>query len=503
MIYAYYQGDNIGYWLSRSGLEFHHDTSYDEWLERPQHQRLALHEEVVHSESSARQIHRLVKNSALCMIFVPELIDDAWFRQFDRENVVFFMAGYLNRPESDQSLLTRDQWYRAVLTELGKMPDFHPSYASVADPSWPSADQLLAMPVPPHYIIDELCGHFHGYPQIEHVEPVETTYAVVDRWTQILAHPLFAEFYLDVRDPSWPTLEELQTMKAPPELVRQEILMSFQAPEEQDTKQRLDLVHDVLRAATNSGVLELARSEFHYYFFWSTVDLYQRRPYILKLLDPDPDRRGFDALLGRRKSHRDLVYDRIDHDRNVVTYFAQGDPGDVAQSQQFIWPELILPRSTGPVSDTTDEIMVDGVVASLSQVMPIEIYNRTAYSLVCESQCDNGFSFFTEKIIKPMIARRIFVVFSGQHYLRNLRELGFRTFDGIIDEGYDDILRMEDRGQAVLDLVQDLQDRDPQELYQQAREILDHNYQLVMGTDWQQVMCDVIKKHADNVFGNK
>jgi hypothetical protein len=82
---------------------------------------------------------------------------------------------------------------------------------------------------------------------------------------------------------------------------------------------------------------------------------------------------------------------------------------------------------------------------SLSQVIPLSIYNQTAYSVVAETNYDNNYIFNTEKIVKPILARRLFLVVSGQHYLRNLRSLGFKTFDGIIDETYDTIADFEQR----------------------------------------------------------
>jgi hypothetical protein len=292
-------------------------------------------------------------------------------------------------------------------------------------------------------------------------------------------------------------------MEAPPEIVRQEILMTFQEPQEQGGALALDHMHDVLNSMAKFQGMQWARCDLHFYFFWSTTDLYRLQPQILPQLHHNHAVKGFDALLGRKKPHRDLIYQAIDHDRNLVTYFDQEDPTDMARCTQFIWPESVLARPQHRVSDTTDEILINGVIASLSQVIPIEVYNRTAFSLVCESQCDNAFSFFTEKIIKPILSRRIFIVFSGQHYLRNLRCLGFKTFDGIIDESYDAIPRMEDRGEAVLALVNQLQDRDPREIYAPAQEALDHNYELIMTTDWQQIMCDRIKNHVENFFLNK
>lgn len=490
--------------MSKSGLIHHHDVDYQTWLSRPKHQRLALHEEVVSSESSIQHLNDLVENSSLCVIFVPELIDDEWFEQFDKKNVLFFMAGILNSPESDQGLIDREQWYRAVLKELMRTTGFQSNYANVADPSWPSLQNLWHTTPVPRHVVDELCQQLDQYPKIDiqDLPRMSEVGLVKDQWTHILHHPLFAEFYHDIKDLSWPDLNTLQEMSSPPEHIRQEILMSFQEPEQQDPYQRLDLVKDILLASGGEDRLQWARAELHCYFFWSTVDLYQRRPDLLGLLEPKADLKGFDILLGRKKRHRDLVYTNIDCAQHVVTYF-QHDPQDITVSDEFIWPESILPRPNYVIKDTTQEIKVGDVITSLSQVLPIEIYNQTAFSLVCESQCDNGFSFFTEKIVKPMMAKRVFLVFSGQHYLKNLRSLGFQTFGSIFDEGYDDILRMEERGLAICDLVAQISSQDPGQIYDQAQSILEHNYRLIMSTDWQQNMCNRIKLCVDNWFGNK
>jgi hypothetical protein len=63
-------------------------------------------------------------------------------------------------------------------------------------------------------------------------------------------------------------------------------------------------------------------------------------------------------------------------------------------------------------------------------------YSHSAYNIVSETLINEEI-FITEKIWKPIIAQQMFVVHGRQHYLKNLRELGFKTFDGIIDESYD------------------------------------------------------------------
>ena len=112
---------------------------------------------------------------------------------------------------------------------------------------------------------------------------------------------------------------------------------------------------------------------------------------------------------------------------------------------------------------------------NISQVIPFKIYEKSACSIVCETYPSNNFSFFTEKIAKPLIAGRLFIVIAGQHYLRNLRSLGFKTFDGIIDETYDSEPNNEIRWQMAIEQAISLTDNNQQEIYDRCKDIFNHN----------------------------
>jgi hypothetical protein len=123
---------------------------------------------------------------------------------------------------------------------------------------------------------------------------------------------------------------------------------------------------------------------------------------------------------------------------------------------------------------------------SISTIVPISIYNQTAYSIVAETNFDNDYSFYTEKIVKPIIAERLFIVFSGQYYLRNLRSLGFRTFDGIIDETYDTIEDPTTRFARAFKQMEYLITLSQADVLEKIREIVEHNKRIMFETDWQQ-----------------
>lgn len=101
-------------------------------------------------------------------------------------------------------------------------------------------------------------------------------------------------------------------------------------------------------------------------------------------------------------------------------------------------------------------------------------YNHSAYNIVSETQID-GEIFLTEKIWKPIIAQQLFVVYGRQHYLKNLRELGFKTFNNIIDESYDEESVPEKRIDKIVDLCKFLKSQNWKVLYEITKEIREHN----------------------------
>jgi len=66
-----------------------------------------------------------------------------------------------------------------------------------------------------------------------------------------------------------------------------------------------------------------------------------------------------------------------------------------------------------------------------------EPYLDTYFSLVSETVFEYPYSFRTEKMAKPLAIGHPFVVASNQGYYRDLRNLGFQTFDQLIDESFD------------------------------------------------------------------
>jgi len=193
----------------------------------------------------------------------------------------------------------------------------------------------------------------------------------------------------------------------------------------------------------------------------------------------------FDALLGARKPHRDFVmycmqkHDRL-RDQCLLSYRDIFHSGTVIDSisqqikQNFLQYELEWPFVSNNIDPQWE--VKQQLDKSISPFVPWELYKRSWYSIVCETNSVGDRLFLTEKTTKPMFAKRLFVMFSTANFLQNLRDLGFETFGCVIDESYDyqqhDIVRW----QQAFDQVLSLSQQDPVKVYRKIKPILEHNY---------------------------
>jgi len=224
----------------------------------------------------------------------------------------------------------------------------------------------------------------------------------------------------------------------------------------------------------------------HYSPQWLGPELERLRPY-------DTKPQAFDALLGLVKPHRSYVYQQIKQWRPsmfLTTYY--GD-GPIVPNGDFMMPRGV--SVSGDIWRSSWEVQYRGANVRLSHVIPTDIYNITAYSLVTETYHSNNFCFFTEKTAKCFLARRLFVMFAGQYYLKTLRSLGFQTFSSVIDESYDEEPDAELRWLKAWAQVQYLCDQDQQQVLTKIRDVLEHNFARITTGAWN------FDRHLHTVFG--
>jgi hypothetical protein len=237
--------------------------------------------------------------------------------------------------------------------------------------------------------------------------------------------------------------------------------------------------------------LKYAKVSKWFSWFESTSNFYINNLFLLEQLRPfDAKSKYFDILLGQKRPHRTCIYDEIINqklvDNCILTYIKTlHQPFQERDNSEWIWETQGVVIPDWPMRHTVLKVKYYDQLISLSQIIPLEIYNQTAYSLVAETWgTDNRFTFNTEKIVKPILAERLFLVASNQYYLRNLRNLGFKTFDNIIDESYDSESDYKKRCAMIVDQMKYLMFLPQQQIFEKILSIVKHNKQVMLETDW-------------------
>jgi len=113
-------------------------------------------------------------------------------------------------------------------------------------------------------------------------------------------------------------------------------------------------------------------------------------------------------------------------------------------------------------------------------VTPSKYHTNSYCNIVMETHFDadqSGGSFLTEKTFKPIKHGQLFFVAGAVGSLQALRDLGYRTFDNMLDNSYDTIVDNTQRWKKLCDSVQ--QARHQLDIrFEACRQDIEHNQQL-------------------------
>jgi hypothetical protein len=199
----------------------------------------------------------------------------------------------------------------------------------------------------------------------------------------------------------------------------------------------------------------------------------------------------FDALLGSRRRHRDFVMKEFIQsellNQSIITYrnlYKEQDIEKYNQEHDQNFPEVKISYPYVNSNYSVDwEIPTDSNGTFPITGVPWEIYRQTYYTILTESRykiepCTNKDIFFmSEKTAKPILAKRLFIVFSISDFLKQLHDFGFKTFGNVIDESYDQEPDPFKRFSLAFEQVRYLHSQDPDQIYQKIQPIVEHNHQ--------------------------
>ena len=108
-------------------------------------------------------------------------------------------------------------------------------------------------------------------------------------------------------------------------------------------------------------------------------------------------------------------------------------------------------------------------------------YANAGIEVVLETIFDDTRWHLTEKILRPIACGKPFILASTPGSLEYLRNYGFKTFQGLIDESYDQISDSSARLHAIIlemKRIAALDSRDKLDLYKELHEIAKYNKQI-------------------------
>ena len=134
----------------------------------------------------------------------------------------------------------------------------------------------------------------------------------------------------------------------------------------------------------------------------------------------------------------------------------------------------------------------------------LSLFDESAESLlylVTETVATGRRHHLTEKTFKPIALGMPFVIAGTKGSLEYLRSYGFRTFEGIWDESYDqaeDDVRIE----SIASLLRNLDELSvdaKQELFKAAQEVIEHNWNHFYGGGFEAMLWDELKDMLNDI----
>ena len=190
-----------------------------------------------------------------------------------------------------------------------------------------------------------------------------------------------------------------------------------------------------------------------------------------------------DILLGNLKPQRSIFFELLKEnnqlENNLINVFKEYKTPFIDQGTgeiDLFFKDLNLTEYT----NTTK--FFKGNFAS--QFISKHIQEASWVSVVAETLDDNRIFFPTEKTGKAFLSGKPFIMLGSKYFLKHLRSIGFKTFDPVIDESYDEIDDVQERTIQAFNSFMQLQKQDSIAVRSKLQSVLEHNEQCMRDKAW-------------------
>ena len=156
-------------------------------------------------------------------------------------------------------------------------------------------------------------------------------------------------------------------------------------------------------------------------------------------------------------------------------------PEDLLEPKQYRDGSFILDANNVDAEIFKDSAITI-IVDTLANNLPA-LYNSTWHDVEKEL---GATTFYTKKIIKPILHKRPFItcIGRGKGINKYLSDMGFQTFHSVWDESYFDADTPKERVDSIVNLCYNLSKLEVTEIHEKTKDICESNYNVLTKTDW-------------------
>lgn len=218
------------------------------------------------------------------------------------------------------------------------------------------------------------------------------------------------------------------------------------------------------------------------------------------IFDTTPKPWSFLFLNGRARPHRKYLFERLQQsgslDKSLWTMLDGRGSSNRVFSLQVAGVDLM--QTNSPIKMLPDQYEVDRYRGNRINTpnyphqfvkydlfknewgdiyLDIAPYRDTYFSLVTETVFETRDSFRTEKIAKPLAMAHPWICATNAGFYQDMHDLGFQSFDHLIDESFDGIDNAQDRMDRIVTIVDDLCTQDLDSFLAAAESVCKYNQQ--------------------------
>ena len=153
-----------------------------------------------------------------------------------------------------------------------------------------------------------------------------------------------------------------------------------------------------------------------------------------------------------------------------------------------------------PIHDHVTHPLINSDPKTLGTRYTADFFSKIGLDIVTETIFKYPYPCVTEKTLRPINCKRMFVIVGAPHTLKLLHSKGFVSFDNIIDESYDIINNAEERFLSIVSAVEKFCTLSIEEIknyYRENQWRLDHNWRTLKNL--KQLEIEQFKKGLANV----